>query len=863
MEEFVKWYWEHGIKRGTDINDPNRQLRKITIGGWLDPLVYILERNKNIKENIDQKACLALWGPSQTGKSTLMSQYIDGNLNDGSDSALTWNDAHFVRFSPPQNGVANIPEGTLVFNPFNHGNDASGVATRYVLKSAASGEVNPEYPIEFKLTNRVQIIQSLSLGYLSECNIAGERINYTQESFLEEIGSADTCNAFSQDAYILLKDIANVIEFMQGDMRFNNLFKNNSWKGKIRKALVSSPAMLGDIRKTEEFLAKLFWDSNEKITQIYKEMDSFLSMLSREWGNAKILASMEVGALLLDIDSYNDYKHFDSINSVQARKVYEKITNLSYEKVSNEIHIFIGKGGTSISGDYFGDFQALCAELVVPIKQETLEASSEKNKFLSLVTKCDLLDFPGVSNKDSGINITNTPLLVDLSTCDQAELFTRVFKQGKTQCIVYNYVRKYGIDSFAILARTDRYPAKSSILNAGISEWIRSYDKEWKPGSSSVVPVFINMTFFSSLLDAVSLNGAGPSGLSPYVERIQGELVFAAKESSTFYPTTYPQFPNGKITNPASQESTIKVILNDPTFISSTGMKEETIRSVYSEDGGVDYMLENITKNIEPQRRRDLCRGILSDDKREFIRLIENQLPSPAVAAAGALKAKLQQCSKAIYNAVEKAEQEEDYGRYCDFANELKNLFSASASIFAPLPTNANARTKHEVETYIKEQIAKWYEYKISNLEESDFLATEDKKLILMALRDTFNVGALYGMIKNHLGQLSNKDMTESARYPFALAVNNVLKTGKIMQESNTIKGDRNPDKLNIFIQAASANDSNKDASPYYHSILLPIINRLDELAQSAMTGARPAQPGDAELKAIFDKFLNSDAFKM
>lgn len=57
MEELVKWYWEHGIKRGHDASDPDRELRKISIGGWLDPIVKIIDRNRAIQSNVNAKAC--------------------------------------------------------------------------------------------------------------------------------------------------------------------------------------------------------------------------------------------------------------------------------------------------------------------------------------------------------------------------------------------------------------------------------------------------------------------------------------------------------------------------------------------------------------------------------------------------------------------------------------------------------------------------------------------------------------------------------------------------------------------------------------------------------------------------------------
>lgn len=46
MEELVKWYWDYGVKRGYDVNDQDRELRKIPVGGWLDSVVKILERDR-------------------------------------------------------------------------------------------------------------------------------------------------------------------------------------------------------------------------------------------------------------------------------------------------------------------------------------------------------------------------------------------------------------------------------------------------------------------------------------------------------------------------------------------------------------------------------------------------------------------------------------------------------------------------------------------------------------------------------------------------------------------------------------------------------------------------------------------------
>lgn len=444
-----------------------------------------------------------------------MSQYVDGELANGFDSALTWSDNHKTRFSPPKEGMeflqGNYPD-TLVFNPYNHQSDASGVATRYTLHSESDDSVNPEYPVEIKFTTRAQIIQPLSLGYISECEqkISDRQVSYTQENFMEELaeeGSSGRTDSESPEAYWLLKDIANVIEFMRSDPRFYYLFNRGDWDGKVRKALVSSPALLGDIGNAERFMANVFWDSADRLTRFYRNAEKMLNDLSREWEGCRVLATMEVGALLLDIDSFQSYV---APKGEKGQQVKDKVSRLAFERAGNEVHIFLRAGGSRISGEAFGCFQAICAELNVPLKRERLVNDPQKRHFAELAEKCDFLDFPGVSNKNTGDAVGNgTAEKINIDKADEAEVFTKVFKQGKTQCFVYNYAKKYGIDAFAVLVRTDRPPSKSSLLNTGISEWLCSFDERWTPGKNGAMPVFVNMTFFANLINSVSMNGFG------------------------------------------------------------------------------------------------------------------------------------------------------------------------------------------------------------------------------------------------------------------------------------------------------------------------------------------------------------------
>lgn len=861
MKQLVDWYWTHGIKRGFDPNDPDREIRKVSIGGWLDPVARIIDRNFDIQSNAGQKACLALWGPSQTGKSTMMSRYVDGEMEDGTDSALTWTPLLKTRFSPPKSGVDSIPSNTLVFNPFNHQSDASGVATRYTLKSAKDAGINTNFPVKIKFTTRAQIIQSIALGYLSECEAVDEQRIFTQEAFLDEFDSGDVINP-DKEAYALLRDIANVIEFMKGHPRFSNLFKKDEWNKKIRKALVSSPRLLSSKKEAEHFLGKIFWDASPVLSKFYLEAENLLQKLQQEWSGCVILATMEVGALILDIDSYKSYV---SPEGMQGQKIKEKVSALSYTRADNEIQISVktGSGSPAISGDKFGYFQALCAELVVPLKKENLENSPKKATFLTLAEKCDFLDFPGVSNKNTGHSIGDgNAALINLSSVDASEIFTKVFKQGKTQCFVYNYVKKYGIDAFSVLVRTDRYPSQSSLLNSGICEWLTSFDSNWKPGKPTDLPVFVNMTFFASLINHVAINGIG-NGLDPYVERIQGQLKFAHKRSAKFFATTYHQFPDGKIENPAKKQTTVDSILKDPVFTIRTGLTEENINAVYEVDGGLDYMFKSINEIINSNRRKDRCRAILAKDEEEILRLISNLLPSDVDCAIDARKAKLQQCKNTLEKTIDDFEQNFEPAGFQELSTQVKKLFSASSSVFDPIPLNAMSMNRKDIHSYVKAQIAKWYEDKVSSLEESDYISNEDQHTILMALRDSIDENSLFELLNGQLGQITNRIMADAARYPFSIAFGNLLQKGVSFLTSEAIVGERNPVILTDFIEAEIRKSCAKDGSPYYYTILKPLLERLETLADGIRGAQRPAQEGDSELKEIYDNIVASKQFQI
>src|SRR2546426_8393252 len=109
----LDWYWAYGMHRTGDYD---------LSGGWLDRLYQVRDAATAAEAvRVAGRPCMALWGPSQSGKSTLLSRYLDSPTDAQAVSALQWDPAEPVAFV----GRADKPD-CIHLNPFNLGKDASG-----------------------------------------------------------------------------------------------------------------------------------------------------------------------------------------------------------------------------------------------------------------------------------------------------------------------------------------------------------------------------------------------------------------------------------------------------------------------------------------------------------------------------------------------------------------------------------------------------------------------------------------------------------------------------------------------------------------------------------------------------------------
>src|SRR5215467_12258629 len=143
-DRLIEWFWSQGVQRDG--------IYTLSPSDWLRTLYKANETLRQAEASgRDLRPAFALWGPSQSGKSTLLSNFLDqkvwsklrpnpdeweklapGELVDGTASALYWpgSDPCIFLCDLPQS-EQHRAERVVTMNPFTGGRDASAVLTRF------------------------------------------------------------------------------------------------------------------------------------------------------------------------------------------------------------------------------------------------------------------------------------------------------------------------------------------------------------------------------------------------------------------------------------------------------------------------------------------------------------------------------------------------------------------------------------------------------------------------------------------------------------------------------------------------------------------------------------------------------------
>ena len=849
ISQIKDWYWRQGrLRQGSYV---------LARGSWLDALYASAEV---LGRDASSRKVLAVWGPSQSGKSTLLAGSLDSGEGQPSE-ALTWEAA------APVNFINRNVAGAVVLNPHNNGSDASGCVSRYTLGDAG---VLASHPVVIRLNTQANLIHSLACGYLSECrsaNPGGVKTFWDKEKiekeFLRPVSAASI--QASRPAFEFLRSVVDVLEmFVLGsaEPRYANL--RGEWR-LLRQALLEHPDLSQSEHAAIAFAAKVFWDGANVITDLFDRLSARLRDLA--WQGKTIHCTLSVASLLLDIDTF---KHVAAQQQdAHGQRIARRVDSLGFQVSGDRILVSEQAASPLLAGRAFGEFQALVRELVIPVKAPSARA---EEPFYRLLKESDLLDFPGVALATTSAN-SAAQLDLDVTQATDPVLLTAVLKRGKTASIVMGYAKDVSIDAFALLVRSQVYPAKPDQLVNGILQWWKCVrpDFEATAGATPPMPLSICLTFFGQLMNEVGQIMTDKGLDAVFKGMIEPLAPLDRKGVATFYSTTYKSFlAAGKINIEGSQlEAAATKIRNDPSFrrLFDTSRAQGSFEAMLRDsDGGVGYFFEQQIAMLGQSSRRSSLLVLQETAAMDIAQLVRQAIPdgeNPAVIQkrlVANLKAAVSRNLEVWRINMPASMQEfpdvEDATSV--YAYWLRTLIGVDARDLDPIPLGFYGLNVQAKELYLSAQWAKWRASVLKRMKsckgfEWRWLGMQGENEAEMLLRRLSEGRAsleIAAWLRDELGHVADDYKAKALREQLAIAMGNVIRYGSVYP-SVAARGTDLRRQLDLFVKW-EVDQSDFRTSPHYVIGIAPFLAMLDDLPVGSV--GRPAQLGDDELQSIWNQ---------
>lgn len=628
--ELIEWYWLLGSKRTEDYAIPT--------SGWLKKLY---DTEKQLAAIADARAndrpAMGVWGPSQTGKSTLVSAYIDGNAryekseeNDGEGSGLHWPGGARAFFMSPDIN-APLYMNRMVLNPFNQGWDGSAVLTRFVCASAKEGVApywvrDVRHPVEIKLIPPVDLLQVVARGYDTECigaSRTGAATNWTTSEFEARLArfkrkQAGGAKAPQRAAYEALHDLCSVLaDLVFAELpRYRGLLEQGeeNWHA-LLASLLADPVLLSGPEVVDAFAGEILWDGSPVLQEYYGKMRAQLRTMQQVAAGRPLYCTMEAAIILLNMAACDIYFR-DTPPDADSKEgvLYPIIARLGYRIDGDRVLMGCSEAYSqrlATSAEHFALVQGLVWELVVPLNQDHLPESP----FKDYLRYSDMLDFAGVGNEAKG---DVSRLLVHGQATGAGEgavkgvpfkpslFFSKIFKRGKTGCIVSTYAKRMSVDGFNIFQNVDGFPAVNAhqIINGIESWWKYLVPDYYRSGNGrSPLPLNLGLMWWAKRLN----EGVGnPKAVYPAIEPIVKELGRVGDPGvSLTFAFNYYKFPRGRMLDEIKAK-TFEDLASTPEFKrqfnNSTSLEsyQEMIRDRAT--GGTEFFFATIKRQLEAAR---------------------------------------------------------------------------------------------------------------------------------------------------------------------------------------------------------------------------------------------------------------------
>ncbi len=435
------WFWQIGREREGSYVLP--------VSGW--PLRVHQLRNDleaALQARAQERPAMAIWGPSQTGKSTLISAYMDAGASfnhdansdgdagsDGEGSGLQWpGGQNFFFMAPRTKNPDSLPTHLtrMVLNPYNKGMDGSSCLSRFVPgtltdKPGFYTVKRPSHPVQLELVTPRDLCHALARGYGSEClgprgnkptawNI--DSLTRKWEGFRREHSAGKKANAAvaSRKAFEELHAFVGVVQDLATaeDSNFADLRNDHDQLKKWLNGLFEERWLVSDPKMVDKLTAIILWDGCEPLTKQFHLMRDFWRRHvgpGGTWSGKPIFCTLEATALFLNMGACVVSYTQNTLPPKSPEAILQSlISKLGWREENDAILIGCDSAHNNALGHSphaFSVLQGLVWELTIPVNLDNLpehpfdEAPERGNALRTFLEVADLLDFPGVGNEQA------------------------------------------------------------------------------------------------------------------------------------------------------------------------------------------------------------------------------------------------------------------------------------------------------------------------------------------------------------------------------------------------------------------------------------------------------------------------------
>ena len=479
-------------------------------GDQLIPFSWVLNSSNNLSSFLRlshprEKPSLALWGLSQSGKSTFLEHAFDP-LDRGGNTALQWGDNSRVIFSVygPERIEDFERRGYTILNPYNGEQDGTSCISRYKLCEQVD---NPEFPIGIKFLDTRSLLMTIAVGVEERCE--RQSVFWDNNSVLECLNKHCSENDRPDNKnFLLLLDFVAVLGFLSKmDIpRYRNIDADR---------LCLSLKRTFATQRLINAVSEILWDGFSSVGEYYRQASEFL----QQYAGTEFTCDYKALSLFIDTLCYEhamgreECKVLNITHWSADRALEECIRSLrkSVLSVGDRKCCCLGAEGRSRMFKNLKDFalfQSLISEFTIPVNSailgEIVKEHRDLENFNNLLGTCDILDFPGVSRTTEGKILTNESLAQYPYL-----LFSRVLKIGKTCSVAILSAANFDVDLFGIMVNLERGFEKVDILIKSLDLWWetltgKSASELRKGGNNLKIPIIL--TYLGSFFRQYALN---------------------------------------------------------------------------------------------------------------------------------------------------------------------------------------------------------------------------------------------------------------------------------------------------------------------------------------------------------------------